>query len=186
MAPAITVVTTPHTDRKLRKARFFLHHLKNTSALEEPFLFYLSACLTASSSVLSVLRTECRIKKKAFTRWRDTLPKDERELLDSMIGRRDEEVHKTPANPEIHLVPAIPVLDHRRRLGRMEVFAPPITDFKAIRFLYVSGRPTEIINACTRFIALLEKLTQEFSQVPVNCTDVDRALVARHTGHCPE
>jgi hypothetical protein len=64
----------------------------------------------------------------------------------------------------------------------MEVFAPPITDFKAIPFLNVSGRPTEIINACTRFIALLEKFTLDFSQIPRTTKGSETAWGAREIG----
>jgi hypothetical protein len=151
----------PHTQRKLRESRFFLQHLKDTSALEEPFLFYLSAFLAAASSVVSVLKTEGKIKDASFKRWRRTLSEDERRLLNSMTNRRNAEVHQIPPHPEIQLVAATPVLDRRRRLGRMEVFAP--REFKAIGFLYLSGRPREIISACTDFTSLLEKLILEFS-----------------------
>lgn len=129
----------PHTQRKLREARFFLQHLKDTSALEEPFVFYLSAFLAAASSGMSVIRTEARINAASFNRWLDTLSDDERRLYKSMKDRRDDEVHKTPPNPEVLLVAASPVIDRRRRSGRLEVFAS--TEFKAIRLITLSDRP---------------------------------------------
>jgi hypothetical protein len=137
------VTELSHTQRKLREARFFLHQLMAANSMEEVFLFYLSAFLTASASVASVLQVEAKIKQKAFHRWRDDLPSADRELFCSMTGHRDEHVHRMPARPEMHLVPAIPVLDRHKRPRRMEVLTSPTT-FKTVTFLDISGHPSRL------------------------------------------
>ena len=165
------------TQRKLREAKFFLKHLKHASGKafgeREHFHFYLSAFLSACRSVDYVLRNEQETKyKKWFPKWKATLSKDDRKFIEFMIGERGSEIHATGANHFIE-EQTISIYDvYKDESGIIEVFSPPAkfmsgppaTICKPKRFFHLHGQPKEVLDVCTRFVNMVEKIVREFCE----------------------
>lgn len=80
---------------KLHEAKYFLNLAKENQANYGPFLFYLSACLTATVSIVDVLRFEFKHKNEGFGKWFKVEEKKLNEAgFDKLKLLRNEIVHK--------------------------------------------------------------------------------------------
>lgn len=134
--------------------------------------YYLSAFLSAARSVTFVLQVEDKEGyDRIFPPWRDSLPQQDRDLLDTMNQFRKAEVHLkgVTLTPTTALIPL--------KEGRPGEFEPMVLDWKWLmeaqqrgvptegwgmvvlvpRF-NVSGQPAEVIATCQRYVALLADL----------------------------
>lgn len=164
------------TQRKLREMGYFLRQLHNeaerTAGDFEQFLFNLSAFLAAGRSVTWVLQVEDRtLYDKLFPRWTDSLPPEDRELLNFMNEKRVRELHKRGAKPK-RGEEAIAVQSlYVDRFGRWEVFAPPpaivgtsapsAAILRPVWYFDVSGMQRKVTDVCNRYYELLRGLVQE-------------------------
>jgi hypothetical protein len=167
----------PQTQRKLRETKFFLRHLQLTSGKasgeEEHFHFYLSAFLSAAKSVDYILQNEQGGKyKKWFPKWKASLSKKDCRFIEFMFEKRGSEVHGAGAEHFIEKQP-IPVYDvYEDAAGRIEVFSPPAklmsgppaTVYKHKWFFNLGGQRQEVLEICTKFVNMLEKIVREFCE----------------------
>lgn len=170
---------TNTTRRKLQEAQFFLRHLlreaKRTAGDHEPFLFYLSAFLSAGRSVTLVLQKEAKADyDRTFPTWMQNLSPEDRGLLDYFVGQRNAEVHESGADYQLGKE-YIPVYDvYEDEYGRFEISSPPPTlGFPASapahigrpsRYFTIEGQQREVTTACERYVDLLEAFLQEFDR----------------------
>jgi len=163
----------PHTQRKLREARFFLELLRDRAGDfpldSENVGFFLSAFLSAARSVTLVLQVEEKDKYDAvYPAWEATLADQDRGLLRYMNGQRVAEVHKVGAavasSVEYRKVSEMRV----ERGGRWRVIftappgAPPPEMGFAVHHFKVGDNLVDVRAACTRYLKLLEELVGRF------------------------
>ncbi|MGO9606389.1 MAG: hypothetical protein ACLQAT_23865 [Candidatus Binataceae bacterium] len=134
----------------------------------EEFGFYLSAFLSAARSVTFVLQNEDRkTYDEFFPTWLDALDPEDRELLDKMNDQRVHEVHRLGATVTLE-EKVIPIYDvHETSSGRVAVSTsarrtPRSTITVPAWRLTISGRPSELVDICSRYLELLKDLIEKF------------------------
>lgn len=162
--------TDPTADRKLRGAKFFLERLKEVRRhpRSEEFGFYLSAFLGEARSVTWGLQNDFG-KDHADARlamWRTAHPAD-LGFLAFMNERRLDEVHRKGAAIETHgksveLGFAVQAPDGR--LVPVESpFGPGTAAYGLVpeHYFEIDDQRVEVIEACERYVALLESIVEE-------------------------
>ena len=161
-------------DKKLREARFFLgkmgEHARMAFVEHEEIDFYLSAFLSGGRSVDYRLRHEHRAAYVAFRAgWDSTLSLDDNRLVKFLIDDRNVEVHESGSSRTEHENP-IPVVGgmYSDRSGTVTVFAPPGTPpaaiIKPVYCFIIDGKQLSAIEACRRYIELLEGLVSAYKR----------------------
>jgi hypothetical protein len=170
-----------NTARKLREAHFFLGELKKASRPKdfdihhpshlrlnilinagrdvelkidnEKFQFYLSAFLSSGRSVTFVLQKEEKEEYDSiFPEWFKNLSSEDQDIFETMNSQRVAEVHQLGVNAVVRKKEIIV----NKGVPRQTIISVPVWHF--------TDQPSQIIELCTRYINLLEKLIQQFSQ----------------------
>jgi hypothetical protein len=162
--------------RKLVEAQFFYRRLvtERDGRLVESeagaFRHYLSAFLSAGESVRYVLQNA---DDQKYTNLFGQFPKDtDGELLKFMNLQRGEEIHGQGLGltAKLEPVPPIVLIRSNQTAGGhpaygMHVFGPPGSQVHPMRsVLYFTGDEEDLIDKCTKYLRLLERLVQEFIQ----------------------
>ena len=158
-------------DKKVREARFFLRKMQERAQMafgdHEEVDFYLSAFLSAGRSVDYRLRHEQGTTYTAFrTSWNSSLLPDEEGLMKFLVDDRNVEVHESGSNRTPH-ESRIPVFgSYSDRSGTLTDFSPPGTPpaqiIKPMFCFTIDGQQLSVIEACSKYIALLERLVREY------------------------
>src|SRR6266849_5030716 len=179
----------PNVEGKLREARFFLESMRKAEEKwptgdceREPFVFYLSAFLSASWSVRDRMFADqkhvhpppfsSKTKLDAwYANWRDKLQQRERSVYRVLSGDRSAEIHgrgsrAQPKGEEVSLS------DLRlRQPPNQVVFSPPPffdevpVDLTIERFRYgfnIDGVWCKATDACAEYLKLLEQVVAKF------------------------
>jgi hypothetical protein len=174
------MVQIPNTEKKLREAKFFLGYVSKAGRSpqldREDFDFYLSAFLSAARSVDWVLRCEQKSRRKSYIawyeKWQQNLTEDNRKLWDFMDTQRGDEVHKKGAETQgdVETVPlTLSDPDYRRdnitwmSSGWFDSPGTPPPEME-LTVHYFKTEHKKVVDTCKRYLALLEKLVQEFQQ----------------------
>jgi hypothetical protein len=166
------------TRRKLSEAAFFLRKLievreRVASPEPEAFEYYLSAFLSAARSVTLVLQAEQKHGyDNWFPGWKDALSSDERDLLSHFNTQRVQTVHRTGADVTRGTEPLTmhEFLSTASREGmHIEIWNGPIGNeqpafSRPVLTFTVNGTATEVAEACTKYLALLARLVDEFAR----------------------
>ena len=161
-------------DKKLREARFFVRKIAERAEMafgeHEEFDFYLSAFLSAGRSVDYRLRHEQGAAYVTFrTGWDSTLSPDEQRLVKYLVDDRNVEVHESGSSRKEHAT-RIPVVGggYRDRSGTVTVAAPPGSPLgeiiKPVYCFTIDGRQLPAIEACQRYIELLDRLVSDYKR----------------------
>jgi hypothetical protein len=167
-------------DKKLREARFFLGKMLERAQMafgdHEEFDFYLSAFLSAGRSVDYRLRHEQGSTYKTFRAgWDNRLSQDDERLVKFLVDDRNVEVHESGSSRTEH-EHRIPVGGmYRDRSGTLMVSAPPATlmvppgtppaeIIKPVYSFTVNGQQLPAIEACRRYVELLERLVSDYKR----------------------
>jgi hypothetical protein len=159
--------------KKLREARFFLGKMAECAQMafgeHEESDFYLSAFLSAGRSVDYRLRHEQGATYLTFRgSWDVALSPDERRLMKFMIDDRNFEVHESGSN-RAELENQIPVYgSYQDKSGEVTVSAPPEKPatfiIKPTYSFTINGQQVPILEACRRYIELLDRLVADYCQ----------------------
>src|SRR3990172_7950505 len=160
-------------DKKLREARFFFRKMEKRAQMafgdHEEFDFYLSAFLNAGRSVDYRLRHEqCAAYRKFRVGWDSTLSPDDQSLVKFLVDDRNVEVHESGSRRTEH-ESRIPVAGmYRDRSGTVTVSAPPGTPpaeiIKPVYSFTINGQQLPAIEACRRYIDVLERLVSDYKR----------------------
>jgi hypothetical protein len=184
------------TQKKLAETRFFLGRLREESQRpvgQDPGAvgYYLSAFLSAGRSVTFALQFEEKAKYDAWLiEWLKECTDEERKLLDEMNAHRVAEVHHVGAETtvEVEMVPMVelrpaPAQDPIGRrtpplaLAQAAGLPPSSLYFgwfgdnaagRAVRYFEFEGTKVEVVELCSKYLELLEKLVQGFLEVHNN------------------
>lgn len=166
------------------EARFFLEQLRKEAARDrserpEIFGYYLSAFLTAAVSVIDVAFNDKEpIKKPEYEAWRESLGKEDRDLLYTIKEQRRWEVHLKGKRAKVvpkesriartlypHVQPlSLPLMlqgsveegpkdDITGLPSWIRVWIPK-TEY---HFVKGQARPEAVLAECARYLAVLEK-----------------------------
>ena len=167
------------TQKKLRKAQFFLGNLGHESRVpgneHEAFDHYLSAFLSAARSVTFALQIEDKERyDRIFPKWQNNLANEERDMLKHMNEQRVAEVHNKGAKTTVEweMVPMIEVRDTRNRPGNsiwgFHVYALPGTEpnkiGRQVHYFELGGTKVKVTETCNQYLDLLENLVREIVQ----------------------
>lgn len=166
----------PQLEKKLGEADTFLNHLRRESRRvgDVNFKDYLSAFLVPTRSITEPIGRSKK-HKPWFERWEANLDLAERQLLHTMTDQRRLEVHQDGADVAVEYK-EIPINgEYRDEFCTISVSAPPPTVTgtasppAAVRrpvryFLFRDGTRHEVVETCTHYYALLQRLVLEFRQ----------------------
>ena len=160
-------------DKKLREARFFLRKMGERDQMafgdHEEFDFYLSGFLSAGRTIDYRLRHEQGAAYATFRAgWDTTLSPDDQCLVKFLVDDRNDEVHESGSSRMEH-ESRIPVAGmYKDRSGTVTVFAPPGTPpaeiIKPVYSFTINGKQLPVIEACRRYIDLLERLVSDYNR----------------------
>ena len=164
------------TKKKLREAQFFHGHLIRESERfirpePEAFDFYLSAFLSAARSITFALQAEEKKKYDGwFSSWRASLTQEEQNLLRFMKDQRNAEL-KTLGAETVTSVEFVPISElrqeqHSHPAYGLHEFSPPWTERAmvgvAVSRFQIEGSAAKVMEACTQYLRLCERLVQDF------------------------
>jgi hypothetical protein len=166
------------TQKKLRETRFFYEHLARESANVSPdragpFLFYLSAFLSAGRSVTFALQKEEKEKYDAWFQpiWEPAQTQADLDLMKEMKLQRNisekEGAAKTTLMWEYTVIIPEVTRDARGHPAYgVHVFAPPGTPHppttRAVHHFTFGSTSAEVTEACKRYVDLLENVVRDF------------------------
>jgi hypothetical protein len=165
----------PETRKKLREATFFLGQLSNKAKApnleSEEAEFYLSAFLSAGSSVICYCRKE---GKKIYRDWARGIPETDQKRLRQMEDLRNAEVHQgADVRPEIESIPVWQA--YADTIGPHAALAssiiacdppgiPPAEVGQRVLYFTLSGKTVEVVKTCKLYLSLLQRLVNDFEQ----------------------
>jgi hypothetical protein len=172
-------MTPPSARKNLWRARFFLQHVEQVQRQQqlrfEEFAAYLSAFLSCARYVTDMFE---RSKKKGHQERHDwwkkhkaSLSQEDRAFLNFMTDQRDLEQHEEGAQtqPGIAYVSVFKLPTDRSMHpygGGFTYFGPPgAPPPKVGRMVHKwqrGGRAHDVIEDCRRYLALLERVVNEF------------------------
>jgi len=147
-APLGEVLGRAHN--KLDQARFHLDHLASAVRQEPTVLLavesFLGGCLGAVQAAFYILDGEAPQSNTVFRRWKSSLRQVDRKFLERMMKERGDDVHQG-----------------RTTLHQNLTIQPGGTPPKSTEFRFRShSDKAEIVDACQRFIALIEGFAEQF------------------------
>ena len=165
---------------KLDESRFFLNHLrevnqKGIGGYQGAFLYYLSAYLSSSCAIRELVS---KLNGGGWFRsWKNDLPADDQELLESMKNQRDKENH--PLSRKAKRIDVKMKPRPAESIPGLEVFGPPALFYGQIHleaevapwrpivytpeyFFELSDRPAEVVQTCESYLKLLRELVDKF------------------------
>jgi hypothetical protein len=164
----------PKLQKKLREAKFFLSHMKNSARStrldHEQFEYYLSAFLSAARSATSFFEKKNQPDIKTWWRqWKKDRSEDDRGLLNQMTKQRDNEVHEKGADVA-HQLEDVPLSKIETPSALHAAYAPSFGEpwgesqiSLKVYYFTVAGKPVKVIETCERYVCLLERVVKEFS-----------------------
>jgi hypothetical protein len=164
-------------ESKLREAEFFYSKLLEQEKIldQTPFGFFLSAFLTAATSVRQIFvfeQGQDANNKAVYKNWRDAwdakLTPEQKSLIDYMEDDRDKEVHTTGSQHNIGREEAdkLGVGTHYTPEGVITIFGPPDTFSTCWRptykFVMKDGIERKVTDVCGEYLWLRQQMITEF------------------------
>jgi len=160
-----TIKFEPTIPKKLREAKFFFNHMKqsarSTRLDQEHFEFYLSAFLSAARSVTDFFE---RNQKVWWSQWKNDQRRSEedRRLFNDMTKQRDNEVHEKGADVA-HQIEDVPLSQIETPSGLhaayISSFGEPWGEVQVglkVYYFTLGGETVNVIKTCERYVTLLE------------------------------